>query len=71
VRLVRFGHSLAEALSLTPRQIVSLLGEHARQERAECAQLLSLHAMAARGEPKEVQKMHKELLEDGQRTGRP
>jgi predicted ArsR family transcriptional regulator len=46
---------------LTPRSIVALLSEHERERKLEAAELLSLHAMAARGEPKELEKRIKEL----------
>jgi hypothetical protein len=46
---------------MTPRQLAGLLHFAARRKKREAAQLLGLHAMAARGEPRELKKKLKEL----------
>jgi hypothetical protein len=56
------GH--ADAYSFTPRQIVGTLHFAERRRRRESREALSLHAMAARGDPKAVKKQLKELDPD-------
>jgi hypothetical protein len=45
----------------TPRRAAALLFLAGRRRKTETAELLSLHAMASRGDPAKLKKMLKEL----------
>jgi hypothetical protein len=45
----------------TPRRLAGFLGFAARRQKREAAVTLSLHSMAARGDPKDVNARLKEL----------
>jgi hypothetical protein len=47
--------------SYTPRQIVGFLDLAHKRRKAQAAEQLSLNTLAARGEPQEVERQHREL----------
>jgi hypothetical protein len=59
--LIALGHSPADVWEYTPRVIWGFLQFAEARKKREAGDLLSLSFMAARGDQKELKKMHKEL----------
>lgn len=57
------GHPPAAVWDYTPRQIAGFLHFAGKRRKRETAEALSIGAMAARGDPKELKKQIKELGE--------
>jgi hypothetical protein len=57
------GHGSNDVWGYTPRRIAGFLRVAHARESQEKADSLALQALAARGEPKEVKRQHKELTQ--------
>lgn len=56
------GHASGDFWGYTPRRIAGFLKLANARVSQEKADRLALHTLAARGEPKEVKRQHKELM---------
>src|SRR5678815_4770597 len=54
--LIALGHAPRDVWSYTPRQLKAWSQFAERRKRHEAAELVTLHAMASRGDPKEVER---------------
>ena len=61
--LIAGGHPPVDVWTYTPRQIAGYVTLATKRLRRRAAFDLGLHAMAARGEPKDLQKQQKELMQ--------
>ena len=59
------GHCSGDVWDYTPRRIAGFLRVAQARISQEKADSLALQALAARGEPKEVKRQHKELVQRG------
>ena len=55
------GHASGDVWGYTPRRIAGFLRVADARKSRESADRLALHALAARGDPKEVKRQHKVL----------
>jgi len=62
--LIGYGHAPADVWNYTPRQLHAFQRIAARRERHEAANRLVLDAMAARGDPKTLEKRVKAMTGD-------
>jgi len=61
-RLIGPHGTRADVLAYTPREVDAFLRLSIAREKQDAANTLSLHALASRGDPKELEKRHKELI---------
>ncbi|TIL83950.1 MAG: hypothetical protein E5Y73_35460 [Mesorhizobium sp.] len=62
--MIADGHQAADVWRYTPRQVIGFLGFASKRRRQDAAAALSIGAMAARGDPKELKKQIEKLERD-------
>jgi hypothetical protein len=62
--LIAVGHPPGDVWSYTPRRIAGFLSLAGKRGAREAAQSLSIAALAARGEPKDIKRQHKDLTRE-------
>lgn len=55
------GHSPADVWGYTPKRLAGFLQLGFMRRKREAAEQLSINTLASRGEPKELEKQHREL----------
>jgi hypothetical protein len=58
------GHSYADAVDYTPRQMAAFFWLGQQRRKREQSSALSIGALAARGEPKAIKKLQRELAQE-------
>jgi hypothetical protein len=59
--LIANGHRAADVWDYTPKQLIAFMFLANKRRQRDRAEDLTIHAMAARGEPRAVKKMTKDL----------
>jgi hypothetical protein len=62
--LIAAGHSPGDVWNYTPRRIAGFLSLASKRHARDAAQSLSIAALAARGEPKDIRRQHKDLTRE-------
>lgn len=62
--LISCGHSSESVMNYTPKQVQTFLYFANLRKKQEAAEALSLSTLASRGDPKQIKKVHQDLMKD-------